>query len=193
MNLGENIHNAFEVVNKTHENVNNLIEFCKLMVNEKKEFDLMSPKFLRYKSDSDYWGWNTRQLFLLFQDMQDEVLENGWRDGPIYVLEILLYDPYECFETNEPRLELAKFEYEDIKNLPTGVSPSNYYCFTHPLYDLDYEELEDGTLVADMPEEFTQRYWGVKRVVCKVELLVDVNNENAYDKIFGAFKYLKTK
>ena len=26
MNLGENIHNAFEVVNKTHENVNNLIE-----------------------------------------------------------------------------------------------------------------------------------------------------------------------
>ena len=193
MNLGENIHNAFEVVNKTHENVNNLIEFCKLMVNEKKEFDLMSPKFLRYKSDSDYWGWNTRQLFLLFQDMQDEVLENGWRDGPIYVLEILLYDPYECFETNEPRLELAKFEYEDIKNLPTGVSTANYYCFTHPLYDLDYEELEDGTLVADMPEEFTQRYWGVKRVVCKVELLVDVNNENAYDKIFGAFKYLKTK
>lgn len=193
MNLGENIHNAFEVVNKTHENVNNLIEFCKLMVNEKKEFDLMSPKFLRYKSDSDYWGWNTTQMFLLFQDMQDEMLENGWRDGPVYVLEILLYDTYECFETIEPRLEIAKFEYEDIKNLPTGVSPASYYCFTHPLYDLDYDELEEGTLVADMPEEFTQRYWGVNRVVCKVELLVDVNNENAYDKIFGAFKYLKTK
>ena len=32
----KNIHNAFEVVNKTHENVNNLIEFCKLMVNEKR-------------------------------------------------------------------------------------------------------------------------------------------------------------
>lgn len=193
MNLGENIHNAFEVVNKTHENVNNLIEFCKLMVNEKKEFDLMSPKFLRYKSDSDYWGWNTTQMFLLFQDMQDEMLENGWRDGPIYVLEILLYDTYECFETIEPRLELAKFEYEDIESFLPGVSIGDYYAFKHPLYDLDYEELEDGILVADMPEEFTQRYWGVKRVVCKVELLVDVNNENAYDKIFGVFKYLKTK
>lgn len=193
MNLGENIHNAFEVVNKTHENVHNLIEFCKLMANEKKEFELVSPKFLRYKSDSDYWGWNTTQMFLLFQDIQDEMLENGWRDGPIYVLEILLYDEYECFETTEPRLEIAKFEYEDIKNFSSGVSPASYYCFTHPLYDLDYEELEDGILVADMPEEFTQRYWGVKRVVCKVELLVDVNNENAYDKIFGAFKYLKTK
>lgn len=127
----------------------------------------MSPKFLRYKSDSDYWGWNTTQMFLLFQDMQDEMLENGWRDGPVYVLEILLYDPNEYYGTNEPRLEM--------------------------LYDPEYEELEDEILVAEMPEEITQRYWGVKRVVCKVELLVDVNNENAYDKIFGVFKYLKTK
>ncbi len=73
MNLGENIHNAFEVVNKTHENVEKLIEFCRVMAAEKKEFDLMSPKFLRYKSDSDYWGWNIRRMFLLFQDTQDEL------------------------------------------------------------------------------------------------------------------------
>ncbi len=73
MNLGENIHNAFEIVNKTHENVEKLIEFCRVMASEKKEFDLMSPKFLRYKSDSDYWGWNIRWMFLLFQDTQDEL------------------------------------------------------------------------------------------------------------------------
>lgn len=109
MNLGENIFNAFEVVNKTHENVKKLMEFCRVMAIERKEFDLMSPKFLRYKSDSDYWGWNTNQMFLLFQDTQDELLKNGWRDGPIYVLEILLYEPDGCFETNEPRLEIAKF------------------------------------------------------------------------------------
>lgn len=191
MNLGENIFNAFEVVNKTHENVQKLIDFCRIMATERKEFDLMSPKFLRYKSDSDYWGWNTTQMFLLFQDVQDELFENGWRDGPIYVLEIILYDPDSCFETNEPRLEMAKFEYEDIKNWGSGISPADYYGFTHPLYDVDYEEIEDGILVAEMPEEITQKYWGVKRVVCKVSLLVDVNYENAYDIIFGAFKRLK--
>ena len=98
MNLGENIFNAFEVVNKTHENVDKLIKYCRTMAEERKEFELMSPKFLRYKSDVDYWGWNVRQMFLLFQDKQDELLENGWRDGPIYVLDILLYDPDECFE-----------------------------------------------------------------------------------------------
>ncbi len=193
MSLGENIFNAFDVVNKTHENVEKLIKFCRIMATEREEFDLMSPKFLRYKSDSDYWGWNITQLFLLFQDTQDGLLENGWRDGPIYVLEILLYDPYGCFETNEPRLEMAKFEYEDMKNFPPVVSPANYDYFTHPLYDLDYEEIEDEILAAEMPEEITQKYWGVKRVVCKVSLLIDVNYKNAYDVIFGTFKDLKNR
>lgn len=34
MNLCENIFNAFEVVNKTHENVEKLIEFCRIMSTE---------------------------------------------------------------------------------------------------------------------------------------------------------------
>ena len=198
MNLGENIFNAFEVVNKTHENVEKLIEFCIGMAMEGKEFDvkspIRSPKFLRYKSDFDYRGWNTNQLFLLFQDTQDELLENGWRDGPIYVLEILLYDPTKwCFETNEPRLEMAKFEYEDIKSLPTEISPAKYDWFDYPLHDLDYEEMEDGILAAEMSDEITRKCRGVKRVVRKVSLLVDVNRENAYDVIFGTFKILKNK
>lgn len=195
MSLGENIFNAFEVVNKTHENVYKLIEFCRVMTTEREEFDLMSPKFLRYKSDSDYWGWNTRRMVLLFQDTQDEMLENGWRDGPVYVLEIVLYDPDACefFGADEPMLEMAKFEYEDIESLPTSVSPAYCYYFTHPLYDPEYSELGDEIFVAEMPEEITQRYWGVKRVVCKIFPLVDVNYENAYDVIFGTFKSLKTK
>lgn len=193
MKQGEKIFNAFALVNKTHEKVSQLMEYCKILAVEKKEYDLISPKFLRYRSDVDYWGWNMTQMFLLFQDTQDELLESGWRNGPVYVLDILLYDPDECFESNEPRLEMAKFEYEDIKNFSPGVSSASYDYFYHPLYNLDYDELEDGTLIAEMPEEMSQRYWGVKRVVCKVSLLEDVNSENAYDIIFGAFKELKNK
>jgi len=33
----------------------------------------------------------------------------------------------------------------------------------------------------------------VRRVSCKLALLTDVNYENAYEKIFGAFKFLKGK
>lgn len=193
MNLGENIFNAFEVVNKTHENVNKLMEFCRVMAAERKEFELMSPKFLRYKSDSDYWGWNTTQMFLLFQDTRDKPLKNEWRDGPVYVLEIQLYDPDGWFETNEPRLEMAKFEYEDIKSWSPGVSPASYDYFIPPLYGPEYTELVDGIWEAQMPEEITQKCWGVKRVVYKEALLVDVNYENAYDVIFGTFKNLRDK
>lgn len=189
MNLGENIFYAFDVVNKTHENVDKLMKFCRLMAEEKREFDLMSPKFLRYKSDSDYWGWNVGQMFLLFQDTQDELLENGWRDGPVYVLEILLYDSDTC----EPWLGMAKFEYADIKGLPVSVSSASYYYFTHPLYDVDYDELGDDVLVAEMPEEIMRKYWGVKRVVCKYLPLVEVDYKNAYEKIFGTFKILRDK
>ena len=85
------------------------------------------------------------------------------------------------------------FEYEDIKSFSPGISPASYYYFADPLYFADYEELEDGILVAEMPEEMTRKYRGVKRVVCKDALLVDVNYENAYDVIFGAFKILKDK
>ena len=195
MNLGENIFNAFEVVNKTHENVSRLIDFCRVMTVERKEFDLMSPKFLRYKSDTDYWGWNIRRMFLLFQDTQDKMLENEWRDGPIYVMEIVLYDPdaEECLGMNEPCVELAKFEYEDIKGFPPGVSPANYYYFSDPLYCSEYNETEKGIFAADMPEEIIQKCRGVKRVVCKILPLTDINNENAYEKIFGTFKELKDK
>ena len=123
------------------------------------------------------------------------MLESGWRDGPIYVLEILLYDPdaEDYFETKEPILEMAKFEYEDIGNLPQEVSPADFYYFSSPLYEAEYEELEEGILMAEMPEEFTRKYWGVKRVVSKDVLLVDVDYENAYDVIFGTFQTLREK
>lgn len=90
------------------------------------------------------------------------MLENGWRDGSIYVLEIVLYDAdmAEWFGTN---------------------------------YDPEYEEPEKGILTAEMPEEITRKYWGVKRVVCKTVPLTDIRYENAYEMIFGTFKELRYK
>lgn len=195
MCLGNNIYSAFEVVNKTHENVSKLIDYCKVVSLEKKEYELMSPKFLRYKSDADYCGWNTSQFFLLFQDTEDRRLKNGWRNGPIYVLEITLYNTeYDnIFASDEPWVQLSKFEYDDIKSLSPGVSPTNYYYFTSPLYDVDYKETKSGISSANIPDAVSQRCWGVKRVVRKAIPLVSINSKNAYKQIFGTFKALKNK
>lgn len=48
-------------------------------------------------------------------------------------------------------------EYEDIRRFSPGVSPASYYYFEEPLYAADYETMEDDILVAEMPQEITQR------------------------------------
>ncbi|MBA4688119.1 MAG: hypothetical protein H2184_13255 [Candidatus Galacturonibacter soehngenii] len=188
MNSSDNIFNAFEVVNKTHENVNKLMNYCKNIVNEKGGYVLASPKFLRWKSDGNYAGWNTNSFILLFQDSNDQKLDNEWRDGPVYVLEIDLYNP-EAYE--KPMVVIAKFQYENIASWTEGCSPANHYIFYDPLYSFDYNYIKEDFLVAEMEENFKQRYWGLNRVVCIEIPLIEITGDNAYDKIFGGFNRMK--
>lgn len=194
MSVGENIFNAFSVVEQTHKNISRLIDFCKNICDEKGEYELMSPKFLRYKSDNDFYGWNTSQIFLVFQDTSCDILETGWRDGPIYLFEINLFDRKWVFDEKVPMVEICKMEYKDISSWSAGVSSASYYAFKHPLYDYDYKNLEEDILYYDEFEDvFSERYWGVKRVVCKTFPLTEITNETAYNKIFGNFNALKNK
>ena len=188
MNLDDNIFNAFEVVNKTHENVDKLINYCKNIITEKDEYVLSSPRFLRWKSDGSYWAWNTNSFILLFQDADDNELENEWRDGPVYILEINLYNP---LVYDKPMVVVAKFEYDDIATWSKGCSPANHFIFYQPLYNFDYEELEGDFLVTEIDEESKQRYWGLNRVVCFEVPLTEITGQNAYDIIMGGFDKLK--
>ena len=87
------------------------------------------------------------------------MLENGWRDGPIYVLEILLYDPDGYYETNEPRVEMAKFEYEDIKHFSPGVSAASYYY-------LILRILKTGISLEAMPPWVSENGFSSFQAVC---------------------------
>lgn len=187
MNLSENIFNAFEVVTRTHENVDKLMDYCKVKAEEQSHYILAAPKHLRWKSDNNYWGWNIRSFILLFQDIHDKELENEWRDGPIYVMEINLYNP-DAYD--EPMINLAKFEYEDISKWTPGCSTANHWIFYDPLYELDYETRDDGTYVVDVEEEYGNRYWGLKHVVGIEMPLVEITGDNASEKIFGGFDSL---
>lgn len=188
MNLDNNIFNAFEVVNKTHENVEKLINYCKNIITEKGGYVLSSPRFLRWKSDGSYWAWNTNSFILLFQDDGDNELENEWRDGPVYVLEINLYNPSVY---DKPMVVVAKFEYDDIAGWSKGCSPANHYIFYQPLYNFDYEELDGRFLLTEIDEDSKQRYWGLNRVVCFEVPLTEITGQNAYDIIMGGFDKLK--
>jgi len=191
MSLGENIHTAFEIVAKTYENVSKLISFCQDEASEESDFILSSPKFLRWKSDNDLGGWLMKSFIQLFQSSEDKLLDNQWREGPIYVMEINL-NPYTY---SEPMVNLAKFLYVDISSWNEGVSPASHWIFHDPLYDgkveYDGDDFEYTGTISD--EAYSSRHWGLYRVVGVGMPLVEITRENVREKIFDGFRLLIEK
>jgi len=191
MSLGKNIHDAFEIVADTYENVSKLMSFCMEQSSEKGEFVLSSPKFLRWKSDNETGGWLMKSFILLFQNSKDKLLKSQWRKGPIYVLEINL-SPYDY---KVPMINIAKFEYDDITSWDKGVSPADHWRFYQPLYDDAIAPFsgDDFNYSGFIDDAYSERYWGLKRIVGIGVPLADIKRENAYKIIFDGFQSLIDK
>ena len=121
--FSENIKNAFSVVYKTLENVKKLMEYCD-KVAESNGYCSSTDKFLRNNTDTNVDGWVYNKFFKIYQSINDEKLNNNWRNGPLYVLEINLEE--------DPKYFVSKFEYEDIKGWIKGISPSSWWAFYFP-------------------------------------------------------------
>jgi hypothetical protein len=197
MNLGENICNAFDIVAKTYENVNKLMSYCRTAVNEKGEYELVTPRFLRYKSDIDISGWHISSFVLLFQNVNDPLLKNKWRNGPVYVMEINLYQPTVC---NIPIVNVAKFEYVGIESWAEGCSIAYHWIFRDPLYgdnvEYEYKDGQEGEMyfgnVSDTGDA-DKRLWGLRKITGFEIPLTEITSDNAYEKVFGNFRVLADK
>ena len=191
MNSNENIKNAFKVVFKTYENVDKLMKYCK-SVCEDKGYVACSNKFLRWKSDNDFYGWAINNFILLFQDKVDMEMENGFREGPIYAIEI------DFSSENSPTIYLSKYEYKAISqwsNQP--ISPSDNWRFYWPPRKREYFKLnkfdkyEVYTPEINSESVRNKSYWGLERIVRDSEYLIDINSNNVEDKIFKKFDLIK--
>jgi len=191
MRLGKNIHDAFEIVAVTYENVSKLMSFSLKKAVESGEFEPSSQKFLRWKSDNEIDGWLMKSFILLFQNTKDKPMKNKWRKGPIYVMEINL-NP---FKYDEPMINIAKFEYSDsLSSWSEGVSKSDHSGFFEPLYNDDFSEGDQFSYSSEITDDaYSNRYWGLKRIVGIGVPLAEVSRENAYEKIFCGFKSLINK
>ena len=190
-NTSKNIANAFSVVMETYDSVQKLISFLLTQAKEREEYISCSERFLRWKSDQNIYGWAIRSFILVFQSTSDPELDNEWRDGPLYVLEIILQnDDYE-----EPVVLLARYDYSDLcKWSSGGLSPGNYTTFWEPLHNwggcMDYtgnDIIYDGVLSDKTKED---KYWGIQRIRGTTIPLVDITPENACEKVFGGFDKL---
>jgi hypothetical protein len=189
MNLSENLKKAFNVVHKTYENVDKLMKYCDYICSD-CGYESLMRYFLRYKSDIDVKGWFIRSFIKLYQSKDDELLDNGWRNGPVFVMEI-------NFE-NMPVVYLSKFEYEDVSQLPKGVSSADHWKFSEPVTDqkndFDRQVLEGKEkiiVIRPKTEDVKARYGNVKRIIQTTVDLTELNSSSVSEKIFGQFDALR--
>ena len=174
----ENIINAVEVVLNTYENIEKLMNACKRIASESKEYDLMTNKFLRYKSDKEHWGWMIYNFTLLFK-------KNDKSKNIIYAMQI---------DMNYACVLVAKFVYNYKVDYNSYISPGDYWKFFNPLWNEDetftHEDKDDLTLVTPDPEN---NYLDLNYVIFDEIPLTDITNNNVKEKIFGTFNSLATK
>lgn len=189
MNLGENIKNAFDIVRKTYENVDKLMKFCDSIAND-CGYEAVTDKFLRYKSDSYYGGWFIDSFIKLYQSKKDKVLENDWKDGPVFAMELNFEDI--------PTVYLSKFEYDNISDWSKGVSPTEYWGFSEPINcqgsgfnERNLDGKDRYYVSKPATENIKNKYWGIERVVYTTFDLLQLNSNNISEKVFGEFDTLR--
>ncbi|RJQ39085.1 MAG: hypothetical protein C4550_05795 [Nitrospiraceae bacterium] len=190
--MNEETIKAFQTVREAHKNVQEFISRCIALAEEKSEFELApmtgNNTFLRWSSDRDSNAWSYYSFIVVFQRRSDAKLKNGYRNGALYVLELNFAD----FEI--PMANIARYDYDNIaKNWSTSpISPSDHWILYQPMYNglIEFPEYKSGELYCGEATEPLDRYWGLKRIMGYEVPLSEITADNAYEKIFGAFKEL---
>ena len=174
---GENILNAVRVITKTHENVYKLLNYCKnLSKKDDSNYELLTEKFLRWKSDSNFYGWLITSFILLFKRNDDD-------NQTIYGIEINL---------DEVKLNVVKYVYSDAVDFERYISPADHWIYYYPVSNEvgDFTQIDKADYIESTPKDAENKY-GLKRVVFKPFPLVEINADNLNEKIFDTFEKLR--
>lgn len=194
MNLNENIANAVMVLQKTYESVNKMLEQCRA-ISESHGYVLVSDKPLRWRSDAYTNGWLVNSLILAFQknNAPDCSSGNGWKDGPVYAVQVFLGSVEE--PDLSAQLYVSKFDYADINGWPDArLSPTDQWAFynpTHKTYSA-FRFTDRGEFVESepIPGKYSQQYWGLERAVWKTFPLSSFTADTLGDVVFKTFNQL---
>jgi hypothetical protein len=176
MSLNENVTNAFNVVFKTLQNIEKLIDKCKNDM-DKDKYYMPTNKFLRYSSDNHWYGWIYYSFILLYQRKADgEIMKNGWINGPIYAVNINLA----VDDIKEPMVYIAKMDFCDNTGWEQGCSPSNHDVFYNAI-NADEEDFKNNL------------FWGLQKIDKLAINLLDITVQNYKEKIFDSIDELSRR
>ncbi|WP_121612675.1 hypothetical protein [Mesobacillus foraminis] len=186
---GQNISTAVHVLVETYKNLN--ILFTELDALSKEEgFIPLTPRFLRWKSDSSYDGWLTSNFIKLYQITNHTSIPHlpDLSDSDLYCVEVDLTG-----EENYPEVTLAKLTY-DFTQWTRMPAVSDHWIFGD-IFRMDNHfriKEDNGKWTSEPFEKSSKKYWGLKKAVAIAVPLVDISSpETIKSKIFKEFRELE--
>ncbi|RHW43464.1 hypothetical protein D1B31_02045 [Neobacillus notoginsengisoli] len=185
---GQNISNAVNVLRETYKNLNLL--FSELdRIGEKEGFISITPRFLRWKSDSDYDGWLTTNFIKLYQVEKDPNLKHlpNLKDGFIYGIEVELEG-----EEDYPTISLTRYQF-DYSQWQKTPAISDHWVFSDPFRVKKFFNIsnDNGIWTSKPLEKGRGRYWGIQCAVSMdIPLLAITSPEDISTNIFQKLENL---
>ncbi|MEC2056091.1 hypothetical protein I6J18_01910 [Peribacillus psychrosaccharolyticus] len=173
INRGENITTAIEIVKETYANLEVL--FAEMdRIGEEEGYITLTPRFLRWKSDTDSDGWMTSDFIKLYQVENDPLSEKlpDLRTGSLFGVEIDLEGQEEY-----PTISLIRYTY-DYSAWTRMPAVSDHWLFYYPFRDKNLFEIDQKDKVwTSLPlEKAKKRYWGIQRAVGIDIPLIDITS-----------------
>lgn len=172
--LGGNICIAVKVLRETYKNLNLLFGEMD-MIGKEVGFVPLTPRFLRWKSDSYEDGWLLNNFIKIYQldgaSAGNEQVPD-LKEGAVYVIEIELAgkDAY-------PEITLSRFHY-DLSCWERMPAISDHWLFNDPYRIENHFEIDcvDEISTSKVKEKSSKKYWGFKQAIGKSIPLVTVHD-----------------
>ncbi|MCG6154021.1 hypothetical protein [Leptospira bandrabouensis] len=177
----ENIMNAFEIVEKTYHNSLKLLNEIENKLTNSEFISITPNKYLRYRSDVDFYGILIKSLIKLFQKQNDPVhIKNeNLRNGPIYGIEIN-FGNYTV-----PKLILSSYSFNNIEAnfsyLPSLAEHWLYFNSTHNKDSFEFVNYSDLNQIISTPKtaKISKTYYSLKKVTfTELDLLNFTSSED---------------
>ena len=197
MSLGENITNAVYVLNKTYQGIEKLMDATDRISAEEgfTSVSPASPRFLRWKSDQNAWGWFISSFIKVYQHQEAPRCASGTglRKDSIYGMEISLDS------VALPKIILSRTDYPDLEQA-NKLSSSDHWRFHWPVqegtkqikFQISSEEFDGKSYKKSVPilPETKKNYWNIEKALFIEESLADIKSDNIKSKVFDGFRYL---
>ncbi len=174
--IDDNIRNAMQIVRKTHENIDKLMTLTKNIAKSSKvNYKLLTEKFLRYSSDTNYYGWTFGVFALLFKRNDDA-------QNIFYVMEI---------DLDSSIVNVAKYIYDAPIDFGKYISPADWTKYGEPLRNdsgnFIYEPTCDFKKSKPKSADVSKKYLGLDYALFAEFPLSDIKADNVKEKVFGTF------